>query len=100
MELLETERWRANDNFVLRTVAGESVLVPVGEVPDVRFANCMITMNETGAFLWDYFSAPRSYTQAVQAAEAAFSAPEGEIALHVKEYIIGFAELGLLLKEE
>lgn len=94
-------RWRTNDNFLLRTIAGESVLIPIGEVPDPRFENCMISVNETTAFLWEFFSgAARTEADAVEAAEAEFTAPEGIIAQHIHEFVIAYADLGLLHKEE
>ena len=94
-------RWRTNDNFLLRTIAGESVLIPIGEVPDPRFDNCMISVNETTAFLWEFFSEEaRTEQQAVEAAEAAFSAPEGVIAQHIHEFVIAYAEYGLLIEED
>ena len=37
-------------NFVLRTIAGTNVVVPTGS-DSVNF-NGMISLNETGAFLW------------------------------------------------
>lgn len=94
-------RWCANENFLLRTIAGESVLIPIGEVPDPRFDNCMISVNETTVFLWEFFSeAPHTEREAVEAAEAAFSAPEGVIAQHIHEFILVYNDLGLLHKEE
>lgn len=94
-------RWIANDNFMLRTIAEESVLIPVGEVPDPRFENCMITMNETSAFLWELFAeSGRTETEAVEAAEAQFEASEGVIAQHIHEFVKTYAELGLLIKED
>lgn len=38
------------DGFILRTVAGEHVVVPSGE--DLNL-NMMITLNETGKILWE-----------------------------------------------
>lgn len=94
-------RWQTNEDFILRTIAGESVLIPVGNVLDPRFDNCMITMNETAAFLWQLFSdAPRTEEEAIAAAEAAFSAPEGVIPGHIREFITEYANLGLLRKEK
>ena len=99
-EHVKRGRWQANRDFLLRTIAGENVLIPVGNVQDPRFENCMITMNETAAFLWQLFSdAPRTEAEAVQAAEESFSAPEGIIAGHIREFITEYANLGLLCKE-
>lgn len=76
-------------------------MVPIGEIHDPRFDNCMITVNETTAFLWDLFATqPRTEAEAVEAAEAAFSAPEGVIAEHIHEFILTYHDLGLLHKEE
>lgn len=41
---------KLKDGFVLRSVGGHFIVVPVG-AQTVDF-NCMITLNETGAFLW------------------------------------------------
>lgn len=93
-------RWRANEDFILRTIAGESMLIPVGNVQDPRFENCMITMNDTAAFLWNLFSEkPRTEEEAIAAAEEAFSAPDGVIAAHIREFIAEYANLRLLMKE-
>lgn len=41
---------KVKDGFVLRTVAGSNIVVPVGEAA-AQF-NGMITLNDSGAFLW------------------------------------------------
>lgn len=40
---------KLKDGFILREVAGEYVVLPAGEDLDL---NMMITLNETGSFLW------------------------------------------------
>ena len=41
---------RIKDGFLLRQVAGQNVVLPVGEGLDL---NMMITLNDTGKFLWE-----------------------------------------------
>lgn len=41
---------RIKDGFLLREVAGQTVVLPVGEDLDL---NMMITLNDTGRFLWE-----------------------------------------------
>lgn len=41
---------KLKDGFVLRQIGGHHIVVPIG-VQTVDF-NCMLTLNETGAFLW------------------------------------------------
>ena len=94
-------RWTVNDNYLLRTIGGESVLVQVGEAPDPRLENAMISINETGAFLWNLFlGSPMTEDEAVQAAKAEFTAPEGVIKAHIHAFIKAFSEIGLLIKED
>ena len=40
---------KLKEGFILRTVAGENVVIPSGNELDL---NMMITLNGTGAFLW------------------------------------------------
>lgn len=41
---------KLKDGFLLRQVAGQTVVLPVGGELDL---NMMITLNDTGAFLWE-----------------------------------------------
>ena len=41
---------KLKDGFLLRQVAGQTVVLPSGDELDL---NMMITLNETGAFLWE-----------------------------------------------
>ena len=51
--------------FVLRVVGGEHVVVPVGEMS--KTFHGMINLNETGAFLWRFFSEEHSIDEGVEA---------------------------------
>lgn len=51
--------------FVLRVVGGESIVVPVGEVS--KQFHGMINLNETGAFLWRFFTEEHSLEEGVDA---------------------------------
>ncbi len=51
--------------FVLRVVGGESVVVPVGEMS--KKFHGMINLNETGAFLWKFFSEEHSVEEGIDA---------------------------------
>lgn len=41
---------KIKEGFILRTIAGQHVVVPTGQHLDLSL---MITLNETGAFLWE-----------------------------------------------
>ena len=44
---------KLKEGFLLRQVAGQTVVLPTAEELDM---NMMITLNETGAFLWERLS--------------------------------------------
>lgn len=39
-----------SENFIMRTVAGENIIVPIGD--EASQFQGLITVNESGAFLW------------------------------------------------
>ncbi len=54
---------KIKDGFVIRQVGGEHVVVPVGERS--KEFHGMINMNETGAFLWKFFTAEHTIEEGV-----------------------------------
>ena len=57
--------YRRNEDFLLQDVAGSVVLVPIGKVT-VDFPG-MITLNPTGAWLWQLLEQPQSEQSLCQA---------------------------------
>jgi len=58
---------KIKDGYILRQVAGEYVAIPSGEQVDL---NRMITLNATGAFLWEHLkeeTTPEVLSEALQA---------------------------------
>lgn len=45
---------KIKEGFLLRQVAGQTVVLPTGDELDL---NMMITLNDTGAFLWEKLQA-------------------------------------------
>ena len=41
---------KIKEGFILRQIAGETVVIPSGDTLDL---NVMITLNDTGRFLWE-----------------------------------------------
>ncbi len=56
---------KIKNGFVVREVGGENVVVPVGEMSKVFHG--MINLNETGAFLWKFFSQEHTLEEGVSA---------------------------------
>lgn len=77
------KRYRTNDNYIFREIAGEGVLVPVGDMP----GNVMITLNETCAFLWNQLSEPKTVGDLIEAAKAAYDDPKGELEENIRIFV-------------
>lgn len=56
---------KIKSGFVLREVGGDSVVVPVGE--RTKTFHGMINLNETGAFIWRFFSEEHTKEECVDA---------------------------------
>ncbi len=71
--------------FILRVVGGESVVVPVGEVS--KTFHGMINLNETGAFLWRFFTEEHTAEEAVAALCAEYEAEPTQVEGDVARFI-------------
>ena len=71
--------------FVLRVVGGENVVVPVGEL--CKTFHGMINLNETGAFLWKFFTVEHTAEEAVDALCAEYEVERERAALDVEKFI-------------
>ena len=90
--------FKANPNFLLREVAGEAVLVPVGEAG--IFENSVISLNETCRFLWQLFQQPRTMEDVIAEARKEYSDPDGELEQGVKDFVREYLRYGLLKEEK
>ena len=81
--------------LILRNVGGENVVVPVGEMS--KKFHGMINLNETGSFLWEFFTAEHTVEEGIQALLAEYEVTE-ELAKNDVERFVetltanGFAE--------
>ena len=56
---------KIKNGFIFRTVAGQNLLVPVGE--NTMNFNAAITLNESAAFLWNQLSEEKTEEQLLSA---------------------------------
>ena len=89
---------RANPDFLLREVAGEAVLVPVGDAG--IFENSVISLNDTCSFLWKLFQTPKTAEEVIAEAKKEYSDPDGAMEQGIYSFISDYLRYGLLLEEE
>ena len=80
--------------FAAREVAGEYLLVPIGRT--TVDMNGMITLNETGAFLWQKLPDAPDEAALVDALLAEYEVESVSAQQDVAEFLMQLRELGIL----
>lgn len=84
---------KLKEGFILRTVAGETVVLPAGGVTNF---DMMITLNETGKFLWELLEKETTEEALVQAITAEYDVDEARAARSVAAFVARLKELDFL----
>ena len=80
--------------FVLRVVGGENVVVPVGEMSKVFHG--MINLNDTGAFMWKFFTNEHTVDEGVEALCSEYEVSEEQAKTDVQKFVDVLAKNGFL----
>lgn len=75
---------KIKDGFILRDVAGQTVVLPTGDDLDL---NMMITLNGTGKFLWEKLTNETSEANLVDALLAEYDVDEETAKAAVASFI-------------
>lgn len=84
---------KLKEGFVLRTVAGETVVLPSGSVTNF---DMMITLNDTGKFLWERLESETDEAALVQALLGEYDVTEERAAKSVAAFVARLKELDFL----
>lgn len=84
---------KLKDGFVLRTVAGETVVLPAGGVTNF---DMMITLNDTGKFLWEQLTVGAEEAELVNALLAEYEVTEEVASRSVAAFVARLKELDFL----
>ena len=84
---------KLKDGFILRSVAGETVVVPTGDDLDL---NMMITLNETGKFLWERLEQGAEEAELIAALLQEYDVDEQTAKDHVAAFIAKLKEYGFI----
>ena len=84
---------KIKEGFVLREVAGDIVVIPSGDTLDL---NMMITLNETGRFLWELLEKGAQKEDLVQALTQEYEVSCEDAKAHVDLFVAKLDENGLL----
>ncbi len=90
----EKAKYVASPDYILRQVAGDNVLVCVGENP--YLGNSILSLNETCAFLWELYQQPLTLDEALAQAKKEYEDPDGVMEQHIRGFVVQSVQLGLL----
>lgn len=76
---------KIDDNFVLREIAGEYIIIPVGATT-LKF-NGLITVNEIGVLLWNMLQKEVTIEDLVQGVLAEYDVQEEVAREDIKEFL-------------
>ena len=85
---------KTKPGFMLRSVGGRNVVVAIGQA-SLEF-NGMITLNETGAFIWKKLQTGCSYDELIDAIKKEYDATEEDIKTGVDALLSQMREANLL----
>ena len=84
---------KIKEGFLLRQVAGETVVIPSGEPLDL---NMMITLNSTGTFLWEKLQNEITEQELVAALLHEYDVDEAAATAHVSAFLAKLNDNGIL----
>lgn len=85
---------KAADNFIFKQMRDTGMIIPVGERSfDFRG---MVTLNETGSFLWQKLAGETTRDELVSALLAEYDVDEARAAADVDAFLDKLSEAGLL----
>lgn len=85
---------KIKEGFMLREVAGSYAVVPVGKA-SLQFKG-MITLNETGAFLWKSLAEGIEKEELLKKMLAEYDVLESEASKHIDQFIEKLEKSGIL----
>ena len=86
---------KLKDGFLLRNVAGQAVVLPLNDTVNL---NTMITLNETGAFLWERLEKETDAAALVAALLSEYDVDEATAAESVDQFLEKLNDYGFLAK--
>lgn len=89
---------RIEKEFVLREIAGDYIIIPIGKTA-LEF-NGLITVNEVGVTIWNMLQEEVTFDQLVQGILDEYDVEEDVVREDIQEFLDALAKDGILVKDE
>lgn len=84
---------KLKDGFILSEVGGQTVVIPSGDIVDLKV---VITLNDTGKFLWEHLMSETDVDSLVAALLLEYDVDKDTAAAHVQGFVKTLADNGFL----
>lgn len=85
---------KLKDGFIMREIGGDTMVLPSGDELDL---NMMITLNDTGKFLWVRLQEGITMEALVEAVLKEYDVEEAEAKLQIEKFVGKLNENGFLI---
>ena len=85
---------KIKDGFILKEVAGENVVIPTGS--NLVDFNAMMTLNETGVFLWQHLEQDTTIDKLVDAVCAEYDIDRDTATEDIKDFVQSLEVNGII----
>ena len=92
--LQEKKKYRINPDFILREIAGEYTIIPIGG--NNVFSNAVMAPNETAVFLWEAFQQPSTIQDVVVEGMLEYEVTEDIIRKSIEHFVKEMLEYKIL----
>lgn len=84
---------KINDNFIMREIAGEKIVVPTGTAAQM---NALITLNGVAAFIWECLQKERTAEEVKKMVLKEYEVDEDTAECDVNGFIEALRQCGML----
>lgn len=92
----KTTQYQRNAAFISRKIVEETVLVPIHN--NVADMNCIYTLNELGAFIWEQLEQPCTQARLNEVVLAAYDANPEILQQDISQFLAEMTEIGAIQK--
>ena len=96
--LQEKKKYRINPDFILREIAGEYTIIPIGG--NNVFSNAVMAPNGTAVFLWEAFQQPSTIQDVAVEAMQKYDVTEEQIYKSISNFVKQSLEFKVLEEVE
>lgn len=97
-QIKKTKLFNTSSDYMLREIAGEFVLIPVGD--GAEQLNGMLSLNETFKYIWDQFEQPHTIEEVVLKTREDFDDVNDQIEYDICRFVEECLYYGLINEEE